>query len=112
MKNRWQTKVDALIRLAEDQEGKPEGALAREKLVLILQKHPEAVSYQPILDLAWRDLTTRDVVKMKWMGISTAGSWTGANLMAAIDKMLQDYYQRRMIGAAPQLTSEPTEEPP
>ena len=99
MKNRWQTKVDALIRLAEDQKGKPEGDLAREKLLLILQNHPEAVHYQPILDLAWRDISTRDVAEMHRRGISTAGSWTGANLMAAIDKMLQDYYQRKVAQA-------------
>jgi len=35
VKDRWKTKVDALIRLAEDQEGKPEGDLVREKLASI-----------------------------------------------------------------------------
>lgn len=40
MKDRWKTKVDALIRLAEDQAGKPEGELAREKLASILKEHP------------------------------------------------------------------------
>lgn len=99
MKNRWQTKVDALIRLAEDQRGKPEGDLAREKLLLILQNHPEAVVYQPIVDLAWRDITTKDVVKMHRMGISTDGSWTGVNLQEALFKMQQDYY-RRMVAQA------------
>lgn len=99
MKNKWQSKVDALIRLAEDQKGKPEGDLAREKLLSILQKHPEAVTYKPIVDLAWRDLTTKDVVKMHRMGISTDGSWTGTNLQDALNKMMQDYY-RRMVAAA------------
>ena len=94
MKNKWQTKVDALILLAEDQKGKPEGDLAREKLLLILQNHPEAVSYKLIVDLAWRDITTKDVVKMHRMGISTDGSWTGANLQEALYKMQQDYYRR------------------
>jgi hypothetical protein len=99
VKNRWQTKVDALIRLAEDQRGKPEGDLAREKLLSILQKHPEAVTYKPILDLAWRDITTKDVVEMHRMGVSTDGSWTGRNLQEALFKMQQDYY-RRMIAQA------------
>ena len=99
MENRWQTKVDALIRLAEDQKGKPEGDLAREKLLSILQKHPEAVTYQPIVDLAWRDLTTKDVAQMHRRGISTDGSWTGVNLQDALAKMMQDY-QRRMVRAA------------
>ena len=80
MKDRWQTKVDALIRLAEDQKGKPEGDLAREKLLSILQKHPEAVTYKPIVDLAWRDITIKDVVTMHRRGISTDGFWTGATL--------------------------------
>ena len=99
MKNKWQSKVDALIRLAEDQRGKPEGDLAREKLLLILQNHPEAVTYKPIVDLAWRDITTKDVVKMHRMGVSTDGSWTGATLQDALDKMMQDYYQRLVAQA-------------
>lgn len=99
MKDRWQTKVDALIRLAEDQRGKPEGDLAREKLLSILQKHPEAVTYKPIVDLAWRDITTKDVAEMHRMGISTDGSWTGRNLQEALFKMQQDYY-RRMVAQA------------
>ena len=99
MKNKWQRKADALILLAEDQKGKPEGDLAREKLLLILQNHPEAVMYKPIVDLAWRDLTTKDVAKMHRRGISTDGSWTGANLQDALNKMMQDYY-RRLVTAA------------
>lgn len=99
MKNRWQTKVDALIRLADDQKGKPEGDLAREKLLIILQNHPEAVAYKPVLDLAWRDITTKDVAEMHQIGISTDGSWTGRNLQEALFKMQQDYY-RRMVAAA------------
>ena len=99
MKDRWKTKVDALIRLAEDQAGKPEGELAREKLAGILEKHPEAVQYQPLQDLAWRDITTRDVVAMHRAGISTDGSWTGATPAEAMFKMLDDYYQR-MVAAA------------
>jgi len=100
VKNKWQSKVDALILLAEDQKGKPEGDLAREKLLLILQNHPEAVTYQPIVDLAWKDLTTKDVVKMHRDGISTAGSWTGRTLQDAIFKMQQDYYRRMMVAQA------------
>lgn len=110
MKDRWQTKVDALIRLADDQKGKPEGDLAREKLLLILQNHPEAVSYQPIVDLAWRDITTKDVVKMHRMGIRTDGSWTGVNMQDAINKMMQDYHQRlvaQAFGVPKELLVEP-----
>ena len=99
MKGRWKTKVDALIRLAEDQKGKPEGELAREKLAGILKKHPEVVRYQPLQDLAWRDISTKDVVEMHRKGISTDGSWTGVDGSDALFKMLQDY-QRRMVAAA------------
>jgi hypothetical protein len=94
VKNKWQSKVDALIRLAEDQKGKPEGDLAREKLLLILQNHPEAVDYRPILDLA-----CKDVVKMHRMGINTDGSWTGTNLQEALAKMMQDYHNRLVAQA-------------
>ena len=98
--------------LAEDQKGKPEGDFAREQLLLILQNHPEAVTYQPIVDLAWRDISTKDVVTMHKMGISTDGSWTGRDLREALNKMIQDY-QRRMVaqafGVSPESFKEPEE---
>ena len=106
MRDRWKTKVDALIRLAEDQRGRPEGDLAREKLASILKKHPEAMTYKPVLNLAWKDITTKDVVKMHRMGISTAGSWTGHNLQEALYKMMMDYH-RRMVAQAFGVPSDP-----
>ena len=96
MKNKWQRKVDALILLAEDQKGKPEGDLAREKLLLIVKNHPEAVRYQPLVDLARRDISTRDVVDMHRRGISTDGVWEGATLWEAMDNMMKDYYIRTL----------------
>ena len=86
---RWQRKVDALLRLAEDQRGTPEGDLAREKLRRILRRHPEARAYEPL-----QAFTLRDVAYMKRHGISTGGSWTGANLGEAIALMVADYRRR------------------
>lgn len=92
--NKWQRKVDALIRLADDQRGKPEGDLAREKLVEILNKHPEAQEYPPIIELAERDFTMGDLYAMKRQGISTGGSWTGRNIQEAMKMMTDDYRTR------------------
>jgi len=99
--NRWKRKVEALIRLAEDQKGRPEGDLARAKLIQILDRYPEARQYSPVVDLMQRELTMRDVAEMRRNGISTDGSWTGRNLSDAIFLMEQEYkrrmaaYQRR-----------------
>ena len=100
--NKWKRKAEALARLAEDQRGKPEGELAREKLLAIINKHPEAASYEPVVELARRDMTMRDVAQMMKDGISTAGKWEGdycggdynAQLKSAIAKMEGDYWQR------------------
>lgn len=86
---KWQRKVDALIRLAEDQAGKPEGDLARQKLRQILRRHPEARAYEPL-----QAFTLRDVGYMRRHGISTGGSWTGGNLAEAIALMIADYRGR------------------
>jgi len=94
MTDRWRSKVEALTRLAEDQRGKPEGDLAREKLLEITTKHPEAASYQPVKDLIERDLTMQDVAWMRKNGISTDGSWDGRNLTEAIALMEMDYKKR------------------
>jgi hypothetical protein len=94
---RWQRKADALIRLAEDQRGKPEGDLARQKLLDILNAHPEAFGYQPLVDFAHRELTLRDVGEMKRRGIPTAGSWTAPTLEGAVRLMVEDY-KRRLWG--------------
>ena len=87
--NRWKRKVDALILLAEDQAGKPEGDLAREKLRAILDKHPEARQYELVKQFMMGDLT-----RMRRAGISTDGSWTGRNLAEALALMTADYAQR------------------
>ncbi len=94
MTNKWQRKVDALIRLADDQRGKPEGDLARQKLTEILNKHPEAREYPPILVLAERDFTMMDLRAMKRRMISTAGSWTGRSIEEALEIMIDDYRAR------------------
>jgi hypothetical protein len=46
---------------------------------------------------------------MHHRGISTDGYWAGANLMAAIDKMLQDYCRRMesFYGRSPLTLEEP-----
>ena len=82
--NRWKRKADALTRLAEDQRGKPEGELARQKLQEIIAKHPEAKDYGPVRDLLLRDLK----------GIDLEGSWTAATPQEAIAMVIADYRQR------------------
>lgn len=94
--NKWRRKADALARLAEDQRGKPEGDLARQKLQEIIANHPEAREYQPVKDLFARDLELKDVGMMHRMGISTAGSWSGSTIAEALAAMSQDYKARIM----------------
>ena len=109
--NKWKRKADALARLAEDQRGKPEGDLARQKLQEIIANHPEAREYQPVKDLFARDLELEDVGAMHRMGISTEGSWGGGTLAEALAAMSRDYKARiagyqgrpRIEGAAKQL---------
>jgi len=109
--NKWKRKADALARLAEDQRGKPEGELARQKLQEIIANHPEAREYQPVKDLFARDLELKDVGAMHKMGISTEGSWGGRTLADALAAMSWDYKARiagyqsrpRIEGAAKQL---------
>lgn len=87
--NRWQRKVRALIRLAEDQASKPEGAVARQKLHQILEKYPEARQYEPV-----RKFMVGDLKRMRQAGISTDGRWTGRDLAEALALMAADYAQR------------------
>lgn len=94
--NKWRRKADALARLAEDQRGKPEGDLAREKLQEIIANHPEAREYQPIEDLFARDLELKDIGAMHMAGISTAGSWSGRTVAEALATMTRDYKARIM----------------
>lgn len=95
MRDKWTSKVDALVRLAEDQRGTPEGDLAREKLASILRKHPEVCRYQPVVTLAERDLTLADIGKMKREGISLEGTWVGTDLQDAV-RVMEDEYKRRI----------------
>jgi len=92
--NRWKRKVRALAKLADDQRGKPEGDLARKKLLQIINKYPEAAQYGPVIELAKKDLTMADVGWMKRHGVSVEGSWTGRNLVEAIALMEADYKER------------------
>lgn len=92
MTHKWQPKIDALVLLAEDQAGKPEGELAKEKLRRILRRFPElAVQHAPFGDYADRTFTVRDLSRMRHEGISTAGVWHGRNLAEAITMMEADY---------------------
>lgn len=98
--NRWKRKARALARLAEDQRGKPEGELARQKLLEIVNNHPEAAQYEPIVELARRDIEWifkgSHLVEMKRAGVDTDGKWEGANIRDAINAMVSDYKQRYM----------------
>jgi hypothetical protein len=96
--NKWKRKVQALARLADDQRGKPEGDVARRKLLQIINKYPEAGRYEPVVELARKDLTMADVGWMKRHGVSIEGSWTGRNLYKAIALMEADY-RERLAGA-------------
>jgi len=89
MQNKWQVRADSLLRLAEDQAGKPEGDVARQKLKQLLQDHPRAREYKHLQQFMMGDLK-----QMKQKGISTDGSWTGRNLEEAVAKMIDEYNQR------------------
>ncbi len=96
--NRWQRKAEALARLAEDQRGKPEGELARQKLLEIINKHPEVADYEPIVELARRDIdwvmTGAHLVEMKRADISLDGKWKADTMEGAIKAMVRDYQYR------------------
>ena len=96
--NRWKSKADALLRLAEDQKGKPEGELARQKLKEILANHPEARQYEPLQKFMLSDLK-----EMKMKNISTDGKWTGRNLQEALAMMTLDYRKRLAMHKQPLL---------
>ena len=68
--------------------------MARQKLLQIINKYPEAAQYEPVVELAKKDLTMADVGWMKRRGVSLAGSWTGGNLWEAIAMMEADYKER------------------
>lgn len=91
MADKWKRKVRALIRLAEDQKGKPEGDLAREKLLQILNEHSEAREYQPVINFAVREVTGADVRIMRKHGITLEGHWEGPY---AFEQMIMDYRRR------------------
>jgi len=87
--NRWKTSIQAIMRIAREKRGQPEGDVARKKLDLFLNKYPQAKQYAPV-----REFTLRDVGRMKMSGISTSGSWTGRNLDEAVAAMIRDYQDR------------------
>ena len=97
-RGRWKRKAEALARLAEDQQGKPEGVLARQKLLEVIEKHPEAASYGPVVELGHHDvewiMTGAHFVQMKRAGVDTTGEWTGDTLEDAIKAMMEDYKLR------------------
>ena len=88
--DRWKSKVDALIRLAEDQAGKPEGDVARAKLQQILDKYPWAAEEHQALG----DFAVSEFNYMKRVGISHQGRWTGRSLQDALTIMVADYRRR------------------
>jgi hypothetical protein len=92
--NRWQSKIDALIRLSRDPGAtSAERKTAARKLRQILRDHPQMADYRPLAEF-----TMRDLGEMKRRGISTAGSWTGRNLDEAIAMMVSDYHERLDVG--------------
>lgn len=91
--NKWKRKALALAALAEDQRGKPEGELAQQKLLEIINKHPEARTYQPLIDKI-EQLTMRDLGEIKRNGGTLEGSWDGATFDQALAAMLADYQAR------------------
>lgn len=101
----WKRKARALARLAEDQRGKPEGDLARAKLLEIIGKHPEAKDYEPVKVLIEKDLTMRDIAMMHRDGISTDGRWEGESLQDAIAIMQADYRARIKKHHTPKLSA-------
>lgn len=100
--NRWKRRARALARLAENQRGKPEGDVARAKLLEMVNKYPQARDYEAVRELAHRDFLMSDLGKMKRQGVSTDGRWTGTNLAHAIKLMIEDY-QQRLANHKPQL---------
>jgi hypothetical protein len=96
--NKWQRKATALARLAEDQRGKPEGELARQKLLEIINRHPEAAQFEPVVELAKRDIewvmTGAHLMEFKRAGGDMSGEWEGATMEDAIKVMVADYQAR------------------
>lgn len=108
VKDRWQPKVDALIRLAQDKGATDhERVVARLKLAEILENHPEAdqiAQYGPV-----REFTFGDLRHMKTQGIPTTGHWEGTTLEDTLQKMVADY-RRRIVEheARPKLIGTPS----
>lgn len=105
--NRWKRKVQALARLAEDQRGKPEGKLAREKMRHILERYPEARDYEPV-----KRFMMSDIAYMARNDISTDGSWTGGDVREAVALMevdyrrrIEEFKRRRQLGEMKRLTA-------
>lgn len=101
--NKWERMAGALARLAEDQSGKPEGDVARDKLAEILAKHPEARSHPPVMGFMARDITLREFHGMRRAGVDTDGTWTGANFQDAIRNMQNELRDRMARQVARQM---------
>lgn len=110
--NRWKRVAASLVRLAEDQCGKPEGDVARQKLQQILAKYPAARRQPEVLAFMQREIgetgrsypdfsevkegrmSMAEFFRMKRAGIDTEGSWTGRDFDDAVRKMEQELRQR------------------
>lgn len=123
--NRRMRTAKALVAMALDRGDKPEGIIARQKLLALINRNPELISYPPIVALAQSDLgfvlpatarattqrpsrphiTMQDIYAMRKAGIDTSGSWTGRNLNEAIAMAAADLIRRRE-GAAMRVTIE------
>lgn len=97
--NKWQRKAIALARLAQDQHGKPEGATAEAKLLEILNKHPEATGFEPIVNevVKLEEIKLKDLAEIKRAGGNLDGSWSGRNFDEAIKAVCRDYQERLTI---------------
>lgn len=71
----WREQARKLAALAEDQRGKPEGDVARRKLLALINKHPEAANFHEIQTLVQRDIIMAEAAYICRNGISTEGSW-------------------------------------
>jgi hypothetical protein len=107
MSRRWSTTAEALVRLAEDQAGKPEGDAAEGRLLAVLKRHPEARNAPGVVSFLERKLgvsqrpapPTGPMTLREWMdirrGVNVYGRWTGTNLNDALHRMERDLRARQ-----------------
>lgn len=93
--NRWQKIVDDLTRLARDQQGTPEGELAKQKIQEVLARHPEARHYEPVQRLVDDGiLTGADLKFMMQSNIDVEGTWEADSVAGAMKMMQADLLGR------------------